>query len=283
MAWRLSVIPGTHGGVGPWGGYDPLMVGSFVIVYYGNTGSSWLVQTLGSAPGVLIPAFEPLESWAWKAEGAEKLAWLRTAFSPPAVRVGPEFDVWVAALGKSPQFSQLPTDEFSTVGFKMTWSAVPDTAALLEFFREKRTMLVFLERSNRIKHALSLYRYHDEKKSQFELAGVRPPSKVKLKRFDYWVQDSIRLHGELDAFRATALDSLDPESITTVAYEDFVSPEGKVAVIDRLVEFLGIEAPSLDASHFEKSTPDDLRSAIVNYDRLRRRYRKTPLAEHFED
>lgn len=259
------------------------MVDSFVVIYYGNTGSSWLVQTLGSAPDVLIPAFEPLETWAWQGSADEKLAWLRGAFSPPEAREGPAFDAWLAELGKSPQFSQLPTSDFSVVGLKMTWSAVPDGEALLDLFREKRTRLVFLQRENRIKHALSLYRYHEEKKSQFELAGVRPPSKVKLRRFDYWVEDSIRLHGELAAFRDRAQEALTPEALITVAYEDFIPPEGKVEVVDRLAGFLGIESPPLGASHFEKSTPDDLRSAILNYRRVRRRYRQTPLAVHFDD
>lgn len=275
--------PGTRGGVHRRDGYDPLMVGSFAVVYYGNTGSSWLVQTLGSSPGVLIPAFEPLESWAWKAGADEKLAWLRAAFSPPFEGEGPAREAWIAELSRSPQFQKLPRDNFSTVGLKMSWSAVPDTGALLNLLGEKGTRLVFLERSNRIKHALSLYRYHEEKKSQFELAGVRPPSKVDFKRFEHWVQDSIRLHAELEAFRDRALEALGPDVLTTVEYEDFVSPEGKVAVIDRLAGFLEIEPPSLNASHFEKSTPDDLRSAIVNYERLRRRYRRTTLAVHFEE
>ena len=259
------------------------MVDSFVIIYYGNTGSSWLVQTLGSAPGVLIPAFEPLESWVWKAGPEEKLAWLRNAFSPPREREGPELDTWIADLARSPQFSKLPTIDFSTVGLKMSWSAVTDTGALLTLLEEKGTKLVFLERGNRIKHALSLYRYHEEEKSQFELAGVRPPSKVKFDRFEHWVKDSIRLHEELTAFRTKALATLSPGSLTTVAYEEFVTSEGKVAVIDRLAGFLGIESPSLEASHFEKATPDDIRSAVLNFNRLRRRYRRTPLAEYFED
>ncbi|HKZ25504.1 MAG TPA: hypothetical protein VJ398_06905 [Acidimicrobiia bacterium] len=37
------------------------MSGSFVVVYYGNTGSTWLVETLSTSPEVLVPAFEPLE------------------------------------------------------------------------------------------------------------------------------------------------------------------------------------------------------------------------------
>ena len=128
-----------------------------------------------------------------------------------------------------------------------------------------------------------MYRYHEESKSQFELAGVRPPSRVRWKRFDYWLQDSIRLHTDSEVFKSQALSTLGPAAITTVQYEEFVGAEGKAEVIDRLARFLEVEPPSLDSSHFQKATPDDLRSAVLNYERLRRRYRRTPLAVYFEE
>lgn len=258
-------------------------MGSFVVVYYGNTGSSWLVQTLASAPGVAILGFEPLEEWAWKADSDVKLAWLHNALSPPHERDGPVFDVWMEGLAASPQIGKLTLGDFSMVGLKMTGGAIQDLEALLSLLKERATKLVFLQRSNRIKHALSLYRYHEEKRSQFEWAGERPPSKLKFRRFDYWVKDSTRLHRDLGAFQARARAELDPSAIITVQYEDFVTPQGKGDVIERLAVFLEIASPSLDASRFEKATPDDLRAAVINYDQLRHRYRNTPLAIHFED
>ena len=129
-------------------------MGCFAVVYYGNTGSSWLVQTLGSAPGVVIPAFEPLESWAWKAGSDEKLVWLRNAFTPPEEREGAAFDAWLEGLAVSPQFEKLHTKDFSTVGLKMTGGAISDTSGLLGLLRELATKVVLLQRRNRVKHAV---------------------------------------------------------------------------------------------------------------------------------
>jgi hypothetical protein len=258
-------------------------MGSFLVVYYGNTGSSWLIETLGSVASVVIPAFEPLEWWAWQAGSEEKLAWLRHAFSPPAERTGSPFEAWLEGLEVAPGFEQLYGRDFSLVGLKMTCGAISDTAALLDLLRERATKLVILQRRNRIKHALSLYRYHEEQKSQFERAGVRPPTRLKRRRFDYWVQDSIRLHDDSEAFKNQAETALGTSAVVTVQYEEFVDAEGKVEVIDRLSSFLEIEPPALDTGGFEKATPDDLRSAVVNYAQLQRWYRGTPQAIHFDE
>jgi hypothetical protein len=258
-------------------------MGSFLVVYYGNTGSSWLIETLGSAASVVIPAFEPLEWWAWQAGSEEKLAWLHNAFSPPAERNGPAFEAWLKGLEVAPGFEQLYGKDFSSIGFKMTCGAIPDAAALLGLLKERATKLVILQRRNRIKHALSLYRYHEEQKSQFERAGVRPPTRLKRRRFDYWVQDSIRLHEDSEAFKDQAETALGSSALVAVQYEEFVTAPGKTAVIDRLSGFLEIESPAPDTRGFEKATPDDLRSAVINYSQLRRWYRGNPLAVHFDE
>jgi hypothetical protein len=258
-------------------------MGSFLVVYYGNTGSSWLIETLGRAASVVIPAFEPLEWWAWQADSEEKLAWLDHAFSPPAERSGPAFEAWLKGLEVAPGFERLYGREFSSVGLKMTCGAIPDTAKLLDLLGERATKLVILQRRNRIKHALSLYRYHEEQKSQFDRAGVRPPTRLKRRRFDYWVHDSIRLHDDSKAFKDQAEKALGASAVVGVQYEEFVDAEGKVEVIDRLSDFLEIESPALDPGGFQKATPDDLRSAVVNYAQLQRWYRGTPLAVHFDE
>lgn len=258
-------------------------MGSFLVVYYGNTGSSWLIETLGGSPSVVIPAFEPLEWWAWQAGSEEKLAWLHNAFSPPMERNGPAFDAWLEGLAAAPGFEELYAMEFSSIGLKMTCGAIADTGTLLALLQERATKLVILQRRNRIKHALSLYRYHEEQKSQFERAGVRPPTRLKRRRFDYWVQDSIRLHEDSEAFKDQAETVLGSSAVVAEQYEDFVTGAGKTALIDRLAGFLEIESPALDTSGFEKATADDLRSAVINHQQLQRWYRGTPLAVHFDE
>lgn len=277
---------GSHLGVVPSGRSTPPLpspaVQPFVLVYYGNTGSSWLLETISGTPAVLGPAFQPLEAWAWDGADEEKLRWIRSAFSPPDMLDGPAFEAWVEGLSKSPQYQKLLRSEFQIVGFKMSPKAVRDTEHLLGLLAELSTRLVLLSRTNRIKHALSLYRYFEEEKSQFERQGVRPPSTVRMRRFGRWVQRSQAMHEGLQKFSA-APAVFGPGSVARVAYEEFVTAAGKAAVIERLAAFLGIDPGGSAPGSFEKVTPDDLRAAVAKYERLRRRYRNTPLSVHFDD
>lgn len=253
---------------------------SFVLVYYGNSGSSWLIEALGGGPDVLVPAFEPLESWAWKASDAEKADWIRVVFNPPEELQGDDLAAWLEKLRKTPQFVELKKTSFSHVAFKMTASAFKNRDRFLEVVEETESKLVFLRRDNRVKHALSLYRYHEEKKSQFDHAGVRPPSRVELRTFDKWLRSSSALDRELSALTDTALARLGAERVATVTYEEFVDDDGKRAVLDRLTDFLSIQQSA--TSVFKKATADDLRRAVVNYDELKHRYRKTEFARFFD-
>ncbi|MDH5616573.1 MAG: hypothetical protein OEY62_08545, partial [Acidimicrobiia bacterium] len=107
------------------------MSGSFVVVYYGNTGSSWLVETLSTSEDVLVPAFEPLELWAWDAPDAEKMAWIRGAFTPPEPRTPEAMQRWFEEMSSSPQFKGVKgREQFRIVGFKMTEGTLTDQAAL---------------------------------------------------------------------------------------------------------------------------------------------------------
>jgi len=256
---------------------------SFIVFYYGNTGSSWLVETLGSAPGVLIPAFEPVEGWVWKASDEEKLEWIRNALAPPREREGEAFESWVAGLARSPQFTRLPDKEFQFIGFKMNGQTLDDLEGLVRVVSKTGAKAIFLERDNRLKHALSLYRYHEESKSQFELAGVRPPTKVDFRKFERWLIDSHRLHSNQRAFRRLAVSMLAWNQMIDVTYEDFVTLEGKAAVINRLAGFLGLERSAIGESGFAKATPDGLEEAIINYARFRKRFIGTPLEVYLDD
>ena len=259
---------------------------SFVVVYYGNTGSSWLMETLSTTKEVLVPGFEPLEAWAWKVSDAEKLAWVRAALQPPTQRWGEPFDRWVAELAASPQFQEIvgwKRDNFKVLGFKMSTSAVADSTALIEVVAEAGARLVALRRDDRLRHALSLYRYHEERRSQF--AGSEPggPSRVRLRRFQRWVDESIRLDEGLKTFQRLAVEQLGTERVLPVGYEEFVTSHGKQATIDRLAQFLALDRGLIkEAASFVKATPDDLSEAVANYQALRRRYRSTPLARSFD-
>lgn len=256
---------------------------SFLLVFYGNTGSSWLVQTIGSDPEVFIPGFEPLERWAWEATDTERLEWMRTVFNPPEDRTGPAFAAWLQELGRNPQFNEPRNPEFTYVGFKMHAHSIEDHSALLKLLLDAESKIILLERQNRIKHALSTYRHHEEGKSQFEKAGVRPPSLLDMEKFDFRVRESVALHGQSQDFWEAATAELGQEALIRVQYEDFIDGPGKEATMDRIAEFLGITGYTYRASPLKKATPDNLATAVVNYDELVDRYSGTEFEQYLAD
>ncbi|MBT8164699.1 MAG: hypothetical protein HKO63_09395 [Acidimicrobiia bacterium] len=245
---------------------------SFLLVFYGNTGSSWLIQTLGNIPGVFVPGFEPLDEWAWNVEDTERLAWLRTVLSPPVDRAGSAYETWLAALHAHPHFRDPRDPAFVHVGFKMRSHSIRDRMAVLTSLRERGSRLVVLERRNRIKHALSLYRYHEEEKSQFDKSGVRPPSDLDLEVFHRWVTASVDLQRQSDVFWAKAQQVMESDALRRIQYEDFIDEAGKAVTMKHLTGFLGIDAPSYTPSGLEKATSDSLRESIVNFDAVVDRY-----------
>ena len=256
---------------------------SFVVIYYGGTGSSWLVNVLGSIPGVLIPAYEPLEPWHWKAADADKLAWLELALSPPDSRDKDAVAGWTEGLAATPQFQRLTRRRFETVAFKMTVAAISDTEALFAILAARHTRLVVLERRNRVKHALSLYRSHEEGKNQFRFEGLAPPTVVDVGVLDRWVEHAAGWHRRTIDFRAEAGRRLGQGVVHTVAYEDFVTAAGKQATLARVCGYLGLDPEAIRSDGgYRKATADDLAETIVNYDEVRAHFAGTPLASCFD-
>lgn len=273
MGWEATSAVGKHR---PRLLELPAVAGSFLVVYYGNSGSSWLIETLSTSKEVLVPGFEPVERWAWEVPEEERLAWIVHALTPPADRCDAALRDWVEGMARNPNFQGVAhwKQEFRVVGFKMTDGSVEDRRRLVEALAPLPTRVLVLGRRNRLKHALSLYRYHEEGKSQFDGRGERPPSVVDLDRFDHWLAESSRLHRLLVDFEKLAVAGLGSERVMPLRYEDFIDGEGKRRLIRQVAGFIGID-PQLvvEGPSFRKATPDDLRRAVVNYDQLVRRYR----------
>lgn len=189
---------------------------------------------------------------------------------PPADR-----DDWVAALSRSPQFQGLSAGEFSVVGLKMTPEAISGHDALLDLFSRHGTTLVFLTRVNRVKHALSLYRMHEEQRDQFNLERAAAPTRLRMRTFDRWLAYAEAWHELLGAFRRRAAQRLDPEALVDVTYESFAGDEGKGRVVAELCTVLGLDPSTVTHSRYRKATPDRIGDAVVNYRRLCRRLRGT--------
>ncbi len=268
-------------------------VQSFIVVFYNHTGSSWLIEKIGSSPSVFIPAFEPLERWAWKTTPENKIAWLRSAFGGPAGSDELALDEWLKELAQAPQFEKgrekrtrylkKHRPDFGYVGFKMSSAALHNPPEVLESLPALGTKLIFLQRANRVKHALSLYRSNVEGKNQFERKGERPPSQVDMEQFDFWLYKARIMHETSEELRANAEAVFARDSLMTLNYEDFVTDHGKDRTIKRLTAFLEIDQLQLGASTFQKATPDKIKDAVVNYNELADHLKRSKYSRDLSD
>ncbi len=258
----------------------------FVCLYYSNTGSSWLVDTLNTSSEVFVPGFEPLERWGWEGPDEDKADWIRNALSIPPLdqRHGPGWQTWIDNIRVAASAAKAtPGTHYSSVGFKMTWWAFDDQVILISTLAELGVKTIVLTRENRLKHALSLYRYRDENKSQFETGGVKPPTKLDLKRYHFWLRESQRHHDMALSFEQRLRAKTGDDRVFAVGYEEFVTPEGKEDVVQRLASYLDLDPDLISRGKFEKATPDSLGAAVVNYRALRKRYKDTPYRVYFDD
>ena len=258
---------------------------SFIVAFYNHTGSSWLIESIGRSPSVFIPAFEPLERWGWELTPEDKIPWLVNAFGGPAGSDEEALDEWLEGLSEAPQFDQdregrtiylkERRPNFRSVGFKMGNAAIRNPPEILECLPDLGTKIILLQRADRVKHALSLYRSNVERKSQFERKGELPPSEVDLEQFDFWLWKARVMHEASEELRTHAEALFARDSLMSLNYEDFVTDEGKDRTIERLTRFLEIDVPELGLSMFHKATPDNLKDAVVNYEELASHLRYT--------
>lgn len=241
------------------------------------------MHTIRNAPGVWIPGFEPLERHHWKAPDEEKAAWLASALSDRP-QAEPDRLSWLQDLNRSPQVDREPPDEYNLVGLKLTLDAVRNWNSLSEVFLAAGTKLIFLRRRNRLKHALSLYRHHEEDKSQFKFEGQLPASKLDLKRYDKWLRKSDDLHTESLEEQAAWEASAGDSRALALDYEDFVDDEGKKRTIKAVCGFIGADCSGMSfSSYYRKATADSLADSITNYREFADRYITTGFGRFLYD
>lgn len=260
----------------------PAAVAGFVCLYYGNTGSSWLLSALDGSPSIHVPGFEPIEDWAWDVTAEERFRWLETVLSAPEDRTGDEYARWCAVVRESPQVTEDPAPhDFALTGLKMNDLAVIDPDALIDIIDRTGSKVIHLVRANRLKHGLSMHRYHDEDKSQFHGEDGYPSTRIRFGRFNDWIRESERLHNLGVRLGEQCESRLGTDRVFHLSYEEFTDEAGKRQTLARLAGFLGIPDDFGDGE-YAKATPDSLRAAIANYPAFRARYRLTRHAKHLD-
>jgi LPS sulfotransferase NodH len=228
----------------------------FVILFVERAGSTFLTTALKSHPQVLALT-EKLD--AMKKDGktaAEQLAWTRAFLTPPLI------------------------GRHRAIGFKTKLLDVLDPSGFAAVLRERRCKIIQLQRRNSVKAAVSTL----NARRQWKVSGNwnllsestrLPPFEVDPAEFDTVLAQREEWDQQLEDYAATLqLPTL------RLWYEDLLADEG--VFVEEALTFLTGERRRLQGSTL-KNTGDDLKTAILNFDELRKRYVGTRYEPMFDE
>ncbi|MGE0461437.1 MAG: hypothetical protein AB7Q16_08715 [Vicinamibacterales bacterium] len=228
----------------------------FVILFVERAGSTFLITALKSHPQILALT-EKLD--AMKKEGrtaAEQIAWCRSFLTPPLV------------------------GSRRAIGFKTKLLDVLDPDGFAALLRERRCKIIQLQRRNAVKAVVSTL----NARRQYKVSGnwnllnesTRLPAfEVDPGEFEALLAQREEWDSQLEAYAAKLrLPTL------RLWYEDLLADEGAFA--DKAVTFLTGRSQRLQGGTL-KNTGDDLKTAILNFDELRRKYAGTRYETMFEE
>jgi hypothetical protein len=228
----------------------------FVILFVERAGSTFLITALKSHPQILALT-EKLD--AMKKEGrtaAEQLDWCRTFLTPPLI------------------------GQHRAIGFKTKLLDVLDPDGFAALLRERRCRIIQLQRLNTIKAVVSTL----NARRQWQMSGnwnllnesTRLPAfAVDPAEFATLLAQREEWDRQLEAYaERLQLPRL------RLWYEDLLND--KEDFVDKAVTFLTGRNGRLNGGTL-KNTGDDLRSAILNFDDLRRGYVGTRYETMFDE
>lgn len=228
----------------------------FVILFVERAGSTFLITALKSHPQVLALT-EKLD--AMRKEGktaAEQLAWSRSFLTPPLI------------------------GRHRALGFKTKLLDVLDLEGFTALLRERGCRIIQLQRRNTVKAVVSTL----NAKRQWQVSGNWNllSEKTRLPAFEVDPAEFADLLAQREAWDRQLNEYAGQLELPTLQlwYEDLLHDEA--GFVGRTMKFLTGREHRLQGGTL-KNTGDDLRSAILNYDELKRRYTGTLYEPMFDE
>jgi LPS sulfotransferase NodH len=224
----------------------------FVILFIGRSGSTYLVDALGSHPEVCAQ---------WEGLLGKK---------------GPE-----AQLQRAREFfTQSSQEGYPAVGFKTKLSQVKDREGFARLLEEMGARIILLQRRNIVKHVVSWVnseRIHDAtgRWNLWNEENRLPPATIDVAKFDRRLDQVEKGKRALESYaKNTDLPTL------WLYYEDLLVD--KQETLERIFSFLGVRFEPVRGGSI-KNTSDDLREALSNFHELRSHYVGTPYEQMFDE
>ena len=228
----------------------------FVILFVERAGSTFLITALKSHPQItaLTEKFDAMRKEGKTA--ADQLEWSRQFLTPPLI------------------------GEHRAIGFKTKLVDVLDQDGFAALLRERRCKIIQLQRRNSIKAVVSTL----NARRQWQVSGNwnllsestrLPPFEVDPAEF----QAMLAQREELDRQLETYAGQLELPTLR-LWYEDLLADE--TVFVDKAVSFLTGKSQRLQGATL-KNTSDDLKTAVLNFDELRKRYAGTRYEPMFDE
>jgi LPS sulfotransferase NodH len=228
----------------------------FVILFVERAGSTFLITALKSHPQILAltEKLDPMKKAGKTA--ADQLEWTRSILTPPLV------------------------GQHRAIGFKTKLLDVLDLQGFAQVLRERKCRIIQLQRRNTVKAVVSTI----NARRQWEVSGNwnllsestrLPPFEVDPAEFETLLGQREEWDQQVETYAAQLqLPTL------RLWYEDLLGDED--GFVDKAVTFLTGESRRLQGGTL-KNTGDDLKTAILNFDELRKRYAGTRYENMFDE
>lgn len=242
---------------------------SFVLLFPGRCGGTWLFTIIGSSSYVHIHEERIGNSYDKKVQD----------------QYGEEIgDVVQERIMREFLFKSRYT-KATSFGFSVQMRNLRNIKALRNLLKEEKAKIINLTRRNRVKHALS-FLSSDELLKSTGIYHVINGDPVYGKRMGTFSPDPVRLlekARELDLLVQKQRSFIHDLSLKTlpIVYEDMVADISVIA--DKVYDFL--ELPDRESARLDKlvkNMDDDLRNALSNYDEVFSAFKGTEFEHCFK-
>jgi LPS sulfotransferase NodH len=226
----------------------------FVLLFPGRSGSTYLISALDAHPAITAKGevLDPI-----RPQGPEaQLDWTRRYFRGPVV------------------------NRSKAVGFKTKLRDVLDQDGFARLLEEFDARLIYLDRRNDVKHAISRITARRLKDSTGR--WNRYDGDATLEAFDVDLDDFAERLTAVEEEKATIAEYVGAvdRPLLHLDYEDLLAEPDPT--FHRVLAFLGLP-PAPIRGNTLKNTSDDLRDVVANFDALRARYAGTRYEPMFDE
>ena len=263
---------------------------SFLILFAGHVGSSWLCSMLNSHDENFHVAFEPfmqIQNKRKKKKIDEELEkriknqFAKLIFANPSMnKISSDLTQYNKYINFYKENSEFDNKISANIDYKYVFckARITELTPYIQnkLIPNKNVPLIYLERQNKIKQAVSNIKRLRMNLGHFKNKEVSPPVSINPEL----ILKTANRFNENDNLSKAFFESVNTKKIK-ISYEDLLTDLD--IELDKIGSFLALDLKSdrLKAN-YKKVTKDNLAEALENYDRIRSFFKNSIYEKYFE-